>query len=92
MHRYWDKGELKRAKTLIDKDSDNGRNRANVAKNSERYAKHVHTHTCTPELRKTVDMSRVHGGSYRSSPASMKGAKSVAACKGTWKLRHERPG
>ena len=40
--RCWDRGELKRAKTVIDNDSNNGRNTANVARTL--YAKHVHAY------------------------------------------------
>ena len=50
LQRCWDRGELKRAKTVIDNDSDNGWNTANVARtlpgprNLELYAKHVHAY------------------------------------------------
>ena len=50
LQRCWDRGALKRAKTVIDNDSDNGRNTANVARtlpglrNLELYAKHVHAY------------------------------------------------
>ena len=88
----WDEGELKRAKTLINSNSDSGGDTGNVARtllgprNLGLYAKHVHTflHSKTTQ---TITRSW-----RKSPPVFRKGADRVADWEGTQKLWRARLG